>query len=386
MSYRLDNQPMQPSQASSLVSPHQFVSSPFIQNTPATEKIAFVLNRNARKVSEGAIKKIQRLVPTEDLYISHSLEESEHIARVIVQKGYGTVVSGGGDGTLCNVMNQICRYVDETNDWRKQRARFYNDTSGLVSYPEFAFLKLGTGNGLAEVVGAADFAQDIQKLQTGPRHSSVAVDMIESEGKRFMFAGMGYDAWVLNDYVNLKKWAKNKPLINTVAGTVAGYLLAVVGRTVPDMIARGCMQRIRVTNLGDTAYWIDGRRGDRAIAIEKGEVIFEGEAGLAGVGTHPYYGFGFKVYPFAGIMPGYMNLRIANMGPLSVLSKLPSIWNGTCRTKHLFDFLVKEIKIESKEPMPYQFAGDAQGQRTSIHFKISDIPAQLVDYRGSLIA
>jgi diacylglycerol kinase family enzyme len=139
-----------------------------------------------------------------------------------------------------------------------------------------------------------------------------------------------------------------------------------------------------VTNLGGSAYYVDGRRGDRAIEVKKGAVLYEGPAGLAGVGTSPYYGFGFKIYPFAGIMPGHMNLRVATMGPIEVLARLPGIWNGSHRSNMILDFLVKKVRIESDKPLPYQHSGDGQGYRTSVEFEVGPKPIKLVDYRGSI--
>jgi len=350
----------------------------------ATDRVAVIINKNAKQVDDRVAKKLAQKVPSADFFYSRTLEEAESFARHIVQRGYGTVLCGGGDGTLVNVVNHVCRYVEEANDWRIQRARHFGDVQSLLPYPEFGILKLGTGNGLSAVVGASAASLDLQKVLSGPRHPAVEVDMIEAEGQRFVFAGMGYDAWVLNDYVALKKWAQKNPLLKKLSGTAAAYLAAVVTRTVPAMLRQGSHKQVRVTSLAP-GFYMDGRRGDKAIPVAAVQVLYEGPAGLVGVGTAPYYGFGFTMYPFAGMMPRMMQLRIGTISPIETLARLPSLWNGTLRCDTILDFMVSKVKIESEGDMPYQHSGDGMGHRREMTFSIAKQPLKLVDYRGAIV-
>lgn len=366
-----------------------------VSNTPSStlanlpsghDKVAVVLNCNAKQVTDKVIKRFRALVPNGDLFVSHSLDEAQTIARQIVQKGYQTVLCGGGDGTLINTVNLVYRYIDEANEWRKQRNKNLTEPDALLAYPSFGLLKLGTGNGMANVVGATNQAsEDVQKVLTGALDRYVDVDLIESEGQNFVFAGLGYDALVLNDYVTLKKWAEQYTLLRKLAGTAAWYLVAVVSRTVPKLITEGGSQKIRVINTGSRGYFMDQRRGDRAIPVEKGQVLFEGSAAFAGLGTSPYYGFGFCIYPFAGVIPQTFNLRVATIGPFEALLNLPSLWSGNFRGQSVLDFVLESVHIESDKPMNFQHSGDAQGMRQSVDFSISDKKLRLVDYLGSAI-
>ena len=351
----------------------------------ATERVAVILNKNAKQVDASVAKRLARLVPASDFFYSHTLEESEAFARQMVQRGYGTILCGGGDGTLVNVMNHVFRYVDEANDWRLQRARHFGERQALLPYPEFGILKLGTGNGLSSVVGASKPTEDLQKVLSGPRHSAVNIDLIESEGTRFFFAGMGYDARILNDYNALKMWAAKYKPMKKLTATAAGYLMAILGKSVPGFMRHGFAQNVRVTNLGDDAYFMDPRRGDRAMPIKHGAVLYEGPASLCGVGTTPFYGFGFKIYPFAGTMPGFMNLRVATCAPFKPLANLASLWKGHYRSAEILDFMVNKVKIETEKPMPFQHSGDGQGSRTEITYQISERPLKVVDYHGAVM-
>ena len=77
--------------------------------------VAVLLNRNARRVTAATAMRAAEVVGDENLFDSHSLEQADSMCREIVQRGYGTVVCGGGDGTLIGTYNAIRRYVRETN-------------------------------------------------------------------------------------------------------------------------------------------------------------------------------------------------------------------------------------------------------------------------------
>ena len=112
---------------------------------PDERKIAVLLNRNAKQVSDAIVKRVERIVGRDHVYYSRSLEEGEAFAREIVQKGYGTIVSGGGDGTLSQTINMIHRYIKESNQWRVQRFERFGDVAGV----EIVRDKAGTCRGFA---------------------------------------------------------------------------------------------------------------------------------------------------------------------------------------------------------------------------------------------
>ena len=199
-------------------------------------KVAVLLNRNARRVNDNVAKEMEAIVGRGHVYYSRSLEEAETYAREIVQQGYGTVVCGGGDGTLMQGYNMVARYVNESNAWRKERFRRFAEPQQLLPIPRFAFVALGTGNALRRVVGAQDPLTDLRAIvENGPRKVH-EVAMIERGDDRFTFGGIGYDSMLLNDYNWLKKHAGHQ-LLKPVVQTVTGYFGAVF-RAHPAACAR----------------------------------------------------------------------------------------------------------------------------------------------------
>jgi diacylglycerol kinase family enzyme len=102
---------------------------------------------------------------------------------------------------------------------------------------------------------------------------------------------------------------------------------------------------------------------------------------MAALSTIPYYGFGMKLFPFAGSVEGRLNLRISRLGSAQALTSVRGIWNGTFYDSRYFsDFMVQAIRIECEEPIAFQIGGDSSGLRSSIEARVTDQPLDLVDF------
>ena len=277
---------------------------PMVQ--PDERKIAVLLNRNAKQVTETIAKRVERIVGRDHVYYSHSLEEGEAFAREIVQKGYGTVVSGGGDGTLCQTVNMIHRYIKESNQWRIQRYERFGEKQTLIGNPRFAFLRLGTGNGIGSVIGAQNALRDLKSLVDYLPGRTHEIPLVSVDGDECFFAGLGFDSLMLNDYNKLKNKTKN-PILKSILHSVVGYLVTLFTRTLPQSLMGKAKLKVRIINRGK-AFYVDPRRGDAALEIEPGTTLYEGEAMFVGVGSSPFYGAGFKIFPFANMMPKMMRM------------------------------------------------------------------------------
>jgi len=92
---------------------------PVLQPDPT--RIAVLLNRNARRVTDRVARKVEQIVGKDHVFLTNNIDEAEAFSREVVQRGYGTIVSGGGDGTLMRLVNMVHRYVKESNAWRVER-------------------------------------------------------------------------------------------------------------------------------------------------------------------------------------------------------------------------------------------------------------------------
>lgn len=278
------------------------------------KEIAVILNINARSVTQSSISIAKEIVGKDNVFVTANVEDNEKASKIIVERGYELIVPAGGDGTLCSVINAV------VNARRMHVMHMKNDSiespvetkTRIDKLPKFAFLPLGTGNGMGMLAGPRFKGRKNQKVQKTltklkdivEKHENnldripvVKCPMIEIRTDKTIqleensnnpecthrelcfFAGAGFDSLMLNDFKILKKWSKNKPGLRRFLGSVVGYTVALFVRTLPQcLILRSHKLSIRVTvpkikesasdeYNTDTTYWIDPRRGDTAMEI-----------------------------------------------------------------------------------------------------------------------
>lgn len=350
---------------------------------PDPGRVAVLLNKNARRVTDRLAQKMERVVGRDHLFYSHSLEEAASFAREIVGRGYGTVVCGGGDGTLVQAVNLIQQHVRKSNAWRAERHRRTGEAQSYIGIPRFAFLRLGTGNAVSDLVGSRDPVTDLKRVVDLMPSRTQQIPMLTNGQERFFFAGLGNDSLILDDYHWLKE-RTHHPLLKPFVHGVSGYLFASFLRTLPRVLfGRNVRPEVRVKTVG-RGYYVDPRRGDFTEELAPGTVVFEGPASFVGAATIPYFGYRFKAFPFARIMPHMMNLRVSTIGPLSAVWHLRGMWRGTYRhPKQFLDFMVEAFHVELARPFPWEHSGDTQGPTDELFLQVAPEPLELVDFHGA---
>eukprot|EP00913_Durusdinium_trenchii_P019551 g18378.t1 len=339
--------------------------------------VALILNRNAKGVNKKVESKLQGIVGPARTFACCSEEDAEHALRKVMDDcECKVVVCGGGDGTVTSLLNMMAKLsLGSAIEWLVKEA--VSNERELKSSPTMCVLRLGTGNALAYLTGAQkNYAKDLSDLVDHVEEEEVpeiptSTICLTAEGlpsdspdkMHCFFAGLGYDARMLQ-------------------------------AALPDEVFH-----VKVTNLGEDAYSMDPRRGDWAFECKKGQVIYEGETGIVSVGTVPYYGGGFRLFPFAGVRPGYAHLRLSHIHPAAATFNIRPLWQGTYRHslsvrslwivsrfrirdyKHVHDFLVKDVMVEVDQPTPLHHSGDFMGTASKVRFQVtSDGSTRLVDF------
>jgi diacylglycerol kinase family enzyme len=329
--------------------------------------VAVLLNARAKAVNEGIIETLSLIVPPEDLFVSHSEEEAVEIADWVVARRYQTIFTGGGDGTFVAWTNRVLDAAER----RHQQA------------PRFGVLALGTGNAVAELVGATPrrHARDLSRFLAGEFGATRRVDLVTCEGRRTPFAGVGMDAAVLNDYNWLKAQLAGTPLQGLGLGA-AGYGLAVALRSAPRQFMERTPTYCEIVNSGKRAWRLD-RQGRRVgPAIGTGELLYAGPCMMAGASTVPFYGMGLRLFPHADKVRGLMHLRVATDPAIAtLLLNIHRIWAGEFAHEKILDFHAEQVTLRFEAPMPLQIGGDAAGFRESVTFGMAREPVELVDFR-----
>jgi diacylglycerol kinase family enzyme len=329
------------------------------------ENFAVMLNANARRVTADVRRKVERIVAPENIYYSHSIEESGEIAQRIAEQDYRTVFTGGGDGTFVKFVND------------------YADMSRPLTAvnPNIGVLHLGTGNAVASIVSSGNFECDLQSYVNTGHNDVQPLELVQAEGARFPFGGLGLDAEVLNDYMDIKGGIGANPLLKPVFQNLGGYFAAFFGKTMPRRLKNALARErteVRVINLGSEAYSLRG--GETVKAYGRGEVLYEGPSTTTMFGTLPTYGHGMTVLPYSMTRPGHFHLRTARMSAMKALANLPSIWKGKYVGDDMLDWHAKHVRLEFSKPVPYQYGGDAQGYRDSVEIEISPVSVNLLRF------
>jgi diacylglycerol kinase family enzyme len=332
----------------------------------ASDRVAVVVNGRAKQVTDDLVGVLDQIVQSGDLFVSRDLDEGREIAKTIVDRGYPTVLTGGGDGTFVQMVTWVAREADAAG----------------VPRPRFGLLKLGTGNALAWVLGAQNeksrgvFA-DLARLRR--EAGSRPLRLIDVEGTLTPFGGLGVDAIALNHFREVKTAFERMPVLRRYATGGVAYAVSIVGRSLPEFVVRP-HPRVRIVNEGAEAVRLGVNGQPIGKAIREGEVVYEGPSRMVCFSTIPYWGFGARIFPFAEDREDKFSLRVVDINSIDVVFGIRRIWKGTYRGDRVHDFLMDRVRIEFERPMPMQVGGDPAGTRTEVRAALAERPIEVVDY------
>jgi diacylglycerol kinase family enzyme len=315
--------------------------------------VAVILNANAGRVRARLARSLRQAAPGAIVYWTRSMDEAEDALESALESGVTTLFGGGGDGTIIDLANRMVHYANP---------------------PRLGVLKLGTGNALATWVGARTPVEDLAGWAAGEAFTELPLRLVHAEDDFFPFAGLGWDAAVLNDYRWAKQQMKQTPL-EGFSHQLWVYVASAFGRTVPRMATRPDAPRATVEVLEGEAWRVD-RHGDRiGAAVGPGSILYDGPAHMTAVGTTPYYGYAMRMLPHACVLDSHMHLRVSALSLPQVVNELPRIWSGEYEHERLYDFLAQKVRVTFDEEVPYQVGGDARGMRRSLELAVA--PARL---------
>lgn len=317
--------------------------------------LAVLLNQHARGVRSSTARRLKEAAPAASVIVTKTREEAETAIEEALHRGFRKIVAGGGDGTLTAVATTIRQQVEA------MRAA---NPGAILPLPEIGVLKLGTGNAVADLLGGTNPSDDLRRMAALTKPSTTSLDLIDCEGVTSPFVGFGYDAQILNDFIFIKDHARPN-FVKRFVGTPIGYLIAAFGKSMPAQIMRKREVEVRVINAGSRVVRCTPH-GMFEREVAPGQVLYQGPVRLLCAGTVPFYGFRFKMFPYARKVEGLMQLRISTTGVAEAVRHLPGIWRGTYDTATVEDYLVEAVQVRFSEPMPMQVGGDAVGYRREI--------------------
>lgn len=336
---------------------------------PREPRVAAMLNANAKRVNARVRESLARLMPDDDLFFSTSLDDAARFSRQILERRYGTLMLGGGDGTIAATLDRLLKASDQLAE-----------EGAHHSLPAIAVLRLGTGNGLGYLSGAGKPIEDAMRLLSGERPGAQRLRLLRDVRADLVspFGSLGYDATLLNDHVEVVNQTRT-PVGRALAKSLGGYFYALGTRTVRSELF-GSRSPVRVTARGQASA-IDSET-DEEVPLDADSVLFDGTARAVSFGASPFYGFGLRALPFARRRNDRFQVRVSKASVAFLLSNLPSLWKGTLRSPDFVDFLVEGVTIETGQPLAAQMAGDAYGRLDRLELELCPRIVDLVDGTG----
>ena len=324
--------------------------------------VAALLNGRARKVTPAVVRALQSALPGSTILVSADFAEARRHVRELIRQRPDVVLSGGGDGAAMRLLNF----------WREE---------GGDTLPTMGILRLGTGNGWARALGAPEFFPHVKKLAA--LHGPLPVQeftLVEVEKHLCHFAGVGWDATIINDYQrNLEKDGGHSWLRKGVRG----YLLSVALTTVPEEWSRTRRlgpARVTLENLGPRIFGLEaGAPRELSGAIQ----LYEGPVSVGAAATTQEWGYGFRAFPHAFLKPGLINVRIYDRPVFDGVRNVVKLWRGT-QPEGMHDWFATAVRMRFSRPMPFQIGGDGMGNREEIELRAARETVRVVDWRSAL--
>jgi diacylglycerol kinase family enzyme len=295
--------------------------------------------------------RLERALPG-GVRFTESLEEARTTIRAEVRRGVDLLVLGGGDGTVVMglaLIAEACRGAGRPE-------------------PAIAILRLGSGNAIADSLGAGDdVVEDLERLGRGAGVRR-RVPLIDVLGVRAPFVGMGVDALLLEDQAAVDRVVDRVPIARSLLGSASRYALSVALRSMPRFAASSRPNAV-VTNLGEPAIEM-GRMGPTGRQEPAGQVLWKGACTLVAGATIPFFGFGLKMFAFATSRAGKFHLRCGDAGLFEIMRSTPAAFRGEYFSDHVTDFLCDRVAIELDQETSIEAGGELLGRRNHVELAI----------------
>jgi diacylglycerol kinase family enzyme len=329
--------------------------------------IAVVVNLRARRGSRNVARACQEKIPDARVIVSRSLDEAVDFTRDLLHKPPSLLVSAGGDGTVVGLLNALRT----------------PDNAPPVPWP-LGLLPLGTGNGWAHVMGAPGWRAAIDRLgRLASGEGPVPVqrfDLVEVCGMVGHVAGTGWDAELVDDFHAQKTGFGLIP--KRSRNGLAGYLHGLFTRTIPRNLF-GQQVEVEVINTGSDALGVDDEGKPFPLpGGGNGKVLYRGPMSVCGAGTTAEWGFGFRAFPFAGLVPRRFCMRVYGARALEATLRMRPLWAGAHPLPKMHTWLLDRCRVRFSRAVPFQIGGDRMGMKSEVEYSIAPEQVDVLDWRA----
>ncbi|MSP61978.1 MAG: diacylglycerol kinase [Myxococcales bacterium] len=327
--------------------------------------IAVLVNLKARRGSERVASACRAALPGARVLSSHTLADAAGFAEELRARPPKLVVSAGGDGTAVALLNAL-RAPGRSGE-----------------HPALGMLALGTGNGWAHATGAPRWRTAVGALGRLANQSALPTrlcELVEICGIHAPFAGTGWDAEIIDDFHGQKEGRGVLP--QGSRDGLRGYMHALFTRTIPrHLVSRAGQVEVEVTNIGEEAITVD-ESGRPVPGPARGELLYRGKVSVCAAGTSPEWGFGFRAFPFAGLVPSRFCLRVYAGDVVHATLRMNKLWRGAHPIAKMHTWMLTRCRAVFSRPVPFQVGGDRLGWRSEVEYGLASEPVQVLDWRA----
>ena len=309
-----------------------------------------IVNGAARRLGGRLRDKLERAHPGGVRFTS-SLDDARATIRAEIRRGVDLVIFGGGDGTIVmglTLLGEACR-----GHGRRE--------------PAIGVLRLGSGNAIADTVGASDdVVADLERLARGAG-TRRQIPLLEVLGVRAPFVGVGIDAQVLEDHERVGRLVDRMPGSRMVGGGPR-YVLSVALRSIPRF-AFGARPHAIVTNLGAPALEL-AESGATKRELPAGTELWRGTCTMVAGATIPFFGFGLKMFAFAESRSDACHRRCGAPGLFEIMRNTPAAFRGEYFSDRVRDFMCDRVAIELDREAAIEAGGELLGRHARVELAL----------------
>ena len=233
-----------------------------------------------------AERKLKRLGVSCDIAMTDHKRHATALAYEAASKGYRKIIAVGGDGSLHETFNGICRWCARTGTPSEEFLL------GVVP--------IGSGNDWIRSLGVPNDTSDVVDLIRKNSRGLMDVVRVKSSGGKVAYmaniGGVGFDSHVCKRVNTQKESGRRGKLI---------YLNAL-------------------------RYTIFNLKSINVSVVADGEIIYTGLCFSIAFGNGKYSGSGMRQVPLAVMDDGLLDYAVIPKAPLpKVVKELPRLFNGT---------------------------------------------------------
>ncbi len=204
--------------------------------------------------------------------------------------------------------------------------------------------------------------------------------LVEVGGTVAPFAGTGWDAEIIDDFHAQKDGFGFLP--KNARNGLRGYMHGLFTRTIPRHLTLPQVE-VEVVNTGADAMTVDDDgRPIRLPGGAHGAVLYRGPTSVCAAATTAEWGFGFRAFPFAGVVPRRFCFRIYSGHALEATLRMGQLWRGAHPVPKMHTWLLTSCKATFSRPVPFQMGGDRVGVRSEIDYGLAPEQVSVLDWRA----